>query len=518
MASSPPTPARDAISTEIVKHLRDGFAVKVVGSRGMGKSVLLQQIYNRIEQEPGTRALLVPGPPEDATVRGALHDLAVRLGIDDFSSSRVDDLLDRVFDGDVTRLVILFDEADQYAAAGSQAAFARSWFDKLEVTRKDNDASFNLVFAGGLGLFYLEHELGSALVSRAKPCVLEPFSPEETAYLAGPFAEDERPLDEACLATLMAVTGGSPALVTYGLQRLWERSGSPVVSALEHIFGLFREEGADFIRAVRASVSQRGRLDAPWRVLEVVRANAGMVPMDRLRNACIQAHDERIGIDPQQALKLLQAAGLVKIEGSPFADPVAARPIASILNLPDTPAGSGDPIERLLQDISAILANLHCFGRDFHGKAGLLHEELYSSMIAVGLRRLRLLGWAETDREAIQAAGFTDIKVRLVTKPKLGGHVILETKLWRGTAHNKDVQKQIDDYRIEETLHGIVVTLGERATAGWPTDYERTCLAGRTFEQLPTPRDLVGRWRVQTTLDGHERFTDHLLVQIPKRR
>jgi hypothetical protein len=70
-----------------------------------------------------------------------------------------------------------------------------------------------------------------------------------------------------------------------------------------------------------------------------------------------------------------------------------------------------------------------------------------------------------------------------------------------------------------ESRHGLAVTLGTRDAAGWPEAYEQTCLAGRSFEQLPTPSELVGRWRVHATLaDGKEWLTDHLLVQIPKRR
>jgi AcrR family transcriptional regulator len=262
--------------------------------------------------------VLVPGPPEEATVAGAVRDLAARLGVRDLPLPRIDDLLERVLTGGVNRLVVLFDEADQYVsrggAGGGEAAFARSWFNKLEVTRKQYDTLFDLVFAGGLGLFYLEREIGSGIVSRAEPCVLSPFDAGEIAEMAAPFAEAGRALDDASLETLRALSGGSPALVTYGLQNLWERSGA-AAQALEQVFGLFRERHDSFVRAVHASVSESGRLDAPWRVLEVVRGEAGSVPMPRLRAACVPRPGERVNIDPVQALKLLSAAGLVRIDG-----------------------------------------------------------------------------------------------------------------------------------------------------------------------------------------------------------
>lgn len=504
--------SRGTLIADAIEHLRRGVAVKVIGGRGMGKSVLLQQIAAAIE--PEARVIRVSSPPEEATVAGAVTDLAAKLGIRDLVPPRMDDLLERTLQGDVTRLVVLFDEADQYIALGSaEGAFARAWFNKLEATRKQWESRFDLVFAGGLGLLYLEGEIGSGLVSRAESCILAPFDAAEIASLANPFGEDGRCLTDECLDALLAFSGGSPALVTYGLEHLWDAKEATVLE-LERIFGVFREKNDSFVRAVRASVSHRGRLDAPWRVLEAVRGDAGAVPMSRLRDACA-SRNETMMVDPEQALRLLSAAGLLRVEGSMSADPVAAWPIASILNLPETPAGTGGPIDRLIQDISSVLANLRRFGRDFHGKDGLLHEDLYSSLISVGLR---LLGWLETDREAVQAAGYTDVKVQLRTRPGLGGHVIIETKIWHGDAYNKGIQQQIDDYHISETVHGIAVTLGVRGVKGWAHAYEETCLTGLRFEKLETPPDLVARWRVTSTdSDGRECLTDHLLVQIPKR-
>jgi hypothetical protein len=112
--------------------------------------------------------VLVPSPPEEATVAGAVRDLAARLGVRDLSQPRLDDLLDRVLCDDVTQIIALFDEADAYVPLsgrdGEEARFARSWFNKLEATRKQYDSRFNVVFAGGLGVFYLEHEIGAGTI------------------------------------------------------------------------------------------------------------------------------------------------------------------------------------------------------------------------------------------------------------------------------------------------------------------------------------------------------------------
>lgn len=502
---------RSARVGEILEYVRRGKAIKVVGGRGMGKSVTLRLLLDGLQSQPGTRAVLVDGPPEDATVSGAVRSLAARLGVRDLEPPRMDDLLAEVLQGDVARIVVLIDETDQYVA---DPAFARRWFNHLEAIRKSYHPRFDVVFAGGLGLLYLENEIGSGIVSRAVKCILQPFSAGEIAELAKPFQEDGRPLDQACLETIEVLSGGSPALVTYGLEQLWEAK-APLVSLLERIYGQFRERQDGFLRAVRDSVSRRGAMEAPWRALEVVRKDAGAVPLKHLRDACA-AEASGTMIDYIQALDLLCAAGLVRVEGSALADPLCARPIASILNMPEISASTGDPIERLVLDVASVLASLRRFGRDFHDKTGLLEEDVFSSLIAVGLQ---LLGWGAPDREAIQAAGYTDLKVPLFSRSGLGEHVLIETKLWKQKSHNERIQQQVNDYRIDSTLHGIAVTLGERGVDGWKESYEETCLGRLTFEPLETPPDLVGRWRVhQQGPEGRAWITDHLLVQIPKRR
>ncbi len=52
--------ARADLVAQIEGHLRRGVVVKLVGSRGMGKSVLLRQVQGRFADEPDTRVVLVP--------------------------------------------------------------------------------------------------------------------------------------------------------------------------------------------------------------------------------------------------------------------------------------------------------------------------------------------------------------------------------------------------------------------------------------------------------------------------
>ncbi len=89
---------------------RNGSAV-AMGGRGMGKSVFLGQVKAELDADPGTRAVLVDGPPAPLTVEACLDSLARTLGVaSDPYSSRP--LFDEYFSrGDAPeRLVLLFDE------------------------------------------------------------------------------------------------------------------------------------------------------------------------------------------------------------------------------------------------------------------------------------------------------------------------------------------------------------------------------------------------------------------------
>ena len=173
-----------------------------------------------------------------------------------------------------------------------------------------------------------------------------------------------------------------------------------------------------------------------------------------------------------------------------------------------------DPVERLVKDVASILGQLHRFSRDFWKGNDLLEEQAFSSMLAVGMR---LLGWRAVDREVVQAAGFLDVRVEVEREGGARGHVIIEMKIWPRHDYDK-IQDQIDAYRVADTLHGIAVTIGTRAVAGWARDYRDRCLASETVTELPTPPDLVGHWRVERRDSNGAMFqTDHYLVQMPKR-
>jgi hypothetical protein len=506
--------ARPQLLGPLLEDVRAGRAVRLVGGRGMGKSVLLEQLREELASDASVRAVLVPGPPEAFTVTACVEALGVSLWGERTTGILFDDLVIRPQDEHVGLLVLLFDEVEQYvsrAAGAPNDGLGRRWFNFLETRRKNLRGFLGIVAAGGVGLLYLERALGSSLVSRASSVLLTPFDRDELRRLAEPFERDGRALNEPILATILALSGGNPALATYALEHAWTEP-SPRVEHIQAAFAAFRAKNGAFVRDVWRSICEPAVLDAPGRVLDVVRARAGVVPRAELLGAC-EPRGESVRIELQQALQILGAAGFVAMEGSDAADPVLVHAVSSVLNLPERPASEGDPVERLLADVAAVLGQLHRFGRDFHGDRDLLREEVFSSVLAVGLV---LLGWQETDREAVQKGGYTDVRVRL-RQPGMTGHVVLEVKLW-GRNDYETIQRQLDDYWVSDTLHGVAVMLGKRDSVGWNRDYEQACLPPGDFLALETPQDLVGRWRVELPDgSGAPRRTDHFLVQLPKR-
>lgn len=501
---------RPALVDGMARHLRDGRAVKLVGGRGMGKSVLLRQLNEIFTQEPGTRVALVPGPAADTSIPAYIYDLADRLHLTNLARASMDLLMEALDSQGVNRLVVLLDEIDQYVLADSQGNLARRWLNHLETLRKQWIDRFSIAVAGGLGLLHVSHVLGSGLVSRAESCISRPFDLEDLRELAVPLARRGLAVDESAIQTLAALSGGNPALATYGLAAMWD-AGETTPALLQAVFEEFPTRHRDFVTAVEDGVSHHGLVGAPGRVLRLVRRCAGAVPQAELRDACA---GDTPAVDVAQALQLLEAAGLVLVHGRAISDPVHVHPVASVLNMPaltgDEPV---DPVEKVLDAIAATLGAMHRFGRDFHGSKDLLEEQVFSSLLAVSLF---LLGW-RSEREPIQAAGFVDLRVRL-HHDGTDGHIVLETKIW--PRNHRDIQQQIDDYCVSDTLHGVAVMIGDiKDVDGWAKSYEAECLHSAAFTRLPPPPDVVARWRVERIdAKGIPRHTDHFLVQIPKRK
>lgn len=499
---------RPGFLAEIEAYLHRGAAVKLVGGRGMGKSVALRQIRDRLSVTKETSVVLIPVPPAVDTHLGCLEDLVRRLKLTSVEALTLDGIMEAAERAGTTRIVLLLDEIDQFLIDG-RGSLAVRWLNLLEATRKSWMDRFAVMIAGGLGTLHLGHVLGSGLLSRAETVISAPFSLDELRVLAEPLTQRGTPLGDAELEILAALSGGNPALATYALGELWGREGAAGL-ALQDIFAEFPARHRDFLESVKSGVSHRGLVGAPGRVLEKIRAGSGPVQQAVLRAAC---DGDEPPVDVVQALQILEAAGLVRVSGSRLADPVVAHAVASILNVTQVAAIGANPVERLLRDISGALGQFHRFGRDFHGKDGLLLEDTFSAFLAVVLA---MLGWTGIRREMVQAAGYVDLHLQ-IAQSGMNGHVVLETKIWPRNGYEK-IQDQIHDYWVSDTMWGVAVVLGSRGVATWSEDYEAACLAGRNFTRQTTSQDLVAHWRVEEIdAHGNPRTSDHFLVQIPKR-
>jgi hypothetical protein len=485
-------------------HVLAGRAVRFVGGRGMGKTVTLRQLEARLQGETGVRVLRIEQPPIDATTVGRyVADVARRLRVSNVTS--MNEVIEQL---GADLLVLLLDEFDQYLAVDG-GRVARDWLNHLEGVRRDTAGRLAVVVAGGIGLLHLGHVLGSGLVSRAETVLAQPFSGDEVAALARSL-RDRRRFDDEALQLLLAASGGNPALVTYGLQRLWDSDIEADASRIiEGVFGEFVDRHAAFVRSVEDAVSRQGSVTAPARVLEVIRSHADGVPRAALQAAC---GGEQPRIDVAQAVEILRAAGLVRLHGSLASETVDVVAIGSVITLTGSSSGpgSGDVVADLIADVVAVLGELHRYSLDFRARGeGVVEEKVFSGVLAIALA---MRGW-RCSRELRQAAGELDLRVDLRSSDP-AAHVVIETKIWPRNDY-RGVQAQIESYAVDETRHLVVVMVrdGRREEEDWVLEYQDHCLAGRTYETLARPTNLVGHWRTQ----GTRPVTDHLLLRIAQR-
>ncbi len=129
---------RQAVA-EVAETLHDGGSAVVLGGRGMGKSVFLQQLQEALAQAGAVRVVLIPTPPPELTVRACLDKLADVLEVEPgaIDSRKIVDAWFAREDAP-PRLVLLFDEFDRYATSRSSGnPPGRGFFNDLEATRRD---------------------------------------------------------------------------------------------------------------------------------------------------------------------------------------------------------------------------------------------------------------------------------------------------------------------------------------------------------------------------------------------
>jgi len=503
----------------LAASLREGGSAVLVGGRGMGKSVFLRRLADHLAAQEGVAVVRVEGPPPGATLADCLEALARRLGVAAPGFLHAEPILDAFARShpELGAVVLLYDEIDQYTRhSAPEQPLGRLLLDHLEIVRRERP-DLGILAAGGLGVFLLQHVFGSSFMSRAASSYRQPFDAAEIEALARPFADRGKPLSPEVLDALRLMSGGNPALATYGMQHLWALE-APTPAAVSRIYEGFQSRHRHFIRDVHAALTHPALSDAPRRVWALLQNAGGAISREALRAACA-APSDREALPPEEVLYLLAAAGLIRLEGSPRLDPIQARPVASILNLPAEATLQPAALrEQLAADLGQILGRLHRLGLDFfrgrdRGAGGgriLVPESVFSAVIAVGLSQL---GWS-VEREAVQAAGLADIKAR---HPRFEGLALVEVKIWPRNDY-KEIHQQLASYWTAEVAAGAAVMLADAPPEGWAAAYDRSCLAGLEREALAPPADLAGWWVARSVTPESRAVTiDHLLVRIPRR-
>ena len=355
---------------EVADLLCEGGSALVLGGRGMGKSVFLSQLRADLEgSSPDQAVVLIDGPPPRLDVEACLEQLARALGVEVARPLNTREIVDAWFarDDRPAGLILLFDEFDRYAEgrAGQPSSNppGRAFFNDLELTRRKR-RELGVMATGSVGVFAFRDGLGSSFLSRAAHYSLGPFDRPTTVELAGPFAQRKAPLSEDVLDALLLASGGVPALLTYGLQELWKSDSPADEREVTRIYARFQDRHRGYLDDVHRAFADPALSGAPRRVLELLQKSRSDLSRKVLEDACGQG--DPLDLSLADVLEVLKASGLVRLEGSVFAgDPVRARPIPSLLNLPAKSPRAMDFRERLRQDLELLLSKLHRASADF---------------------------------------------------------------------------------------------------------------------------------------------------------
>jgi len=446
------------------------------------------------------------------TVENCIEKLKRALGIGgDFID--LISLFESYFDAEdaPASLVLLFDEYDRYAypIEVNKSHPGKAFFSNLETAKREMGSKLGIIAAGGIGVYIFRDYLGSPFSTRAEHIQLSPFGRNDLIELSQPFADRGFPLDDETRESLLLATGGNPALITFGLGELW-KCERPSPYHVKEIFSRFRTRHDAFILDVHKSFADPSLSRAPEKVWAIIKQSNEPIPRQILSRACAPDND-LLTINYKSVLVLMEAAGLIQVNGPYADDPIDIRPIAGILNLPDQSTSEDGFEEHLLADVVTLLGRLHAFSVDFFrpGKSSkeLVPEAVFSAFIAMGLE---FLGW-QTEREAQSVAGRTDIKVR---RPGKEGLAVLEVKIW-GRNDYKDIHKQVLGYWSDQTTVGMAITLTDRDITDCADQYLGACLENVPADPKEHSFPLQGFFHCRH--DAVDAGIDHLLLKLPRK-
>lgn len=299
---------RAHLADPILNDLLAGDNVILVGARGTGKTVLVEQVRGHICSRAGAHAVVLRQPPPEKSVPSVLREI---LRLLDLSAQEIRSVLaaDPLLPGDIAQLeeltdarlnvanfsallravcdlrgyetlVLMFDELDHYALGGDHTSLAREFFNRMENWGRDLKPRVAVLAAGGIGVLGLSSRIGSQFAADARWHQLAPFDASEVEELVRPFLDDGRALDPGPLGALRLFSGYHPELFVYGIERLWTLDRSPRTEDVDPIYADFVERSIfveEYWRSITApQVSEAGRL-----LLDAVRGARGSLAEGR---------------------------------------------------------------------------------------------------------------------------------------------------------------------------------------------------------------------------------------------
>jgi hypothetical protein len=504
--------------------VRMGGRFALVGGHGMGKSVLLRHLSESFDEE-STKAIYFPKKPNDYSVTECLRRLARGLDVPHREGDEALAIIERwtTRDKHERQLVLLYDDIDRYI---DDNATAKEFLNDLTVAQEERTGQLSIVIAGGLGVYKLREELGSPYMSRAKSLPMEPLSREDIATLAAPFGRYSQTLEDAVLDTIYALSGGNPALVTYALQECWGDDMPVEPDRITEIYQQFRRDAEPFEDFVYSGlgINEPSGSDAN-RVWCYIKNNQGPFARTELRKQVKLQHEDpnQREIQLKNSLQLLQASGLIFVDGSVKDDPLEAAEIPSILKplVVDEAPHHGARREQFHHDMLGVLRSIHRLRLDFFaGKRQLAHERMFSGILAI---YFEIAGW-EAIRESQEGPGFVDVRLahsRFRAQPP----ALVELKRWENATITA-VHQQLVSYRgsgeIDEQCMAVVVIASlDVDDHVWREQYREKCLPENQFEVMdlevvpPLPRGFLA-----TRRDGEGAGipVHHYLLNLRRRR
>ena len=554
-ASAPKFPVlRSALLDRVMDHLGNNEGTVLLGSRGMGKTVFLTQLGAKIAEDPDLTVVAFPDPPAERDIRSAVRAIACKLADAAHARRPKSELAAKLralgdrgtlvdifnaylteFSAEVERLVLIFDEVDQYA---DPPEFGRRFFNSLEAVRKPLAGRLTFIVAGGLRLLAMDTELGSTFFTRMKSEVVEPLDIEDLEKLAAPF---ETLLAPDVLNAIYMGSGGNALLATYALQYLWNLEARTEHAVLD-IFRTFEASGSGPYKSVRDGVAGEGVAGVPFQVLKIIQRNHGKISKKELEDVCSGV----AGIpklEKEDVFDILRASGLVRVDRSSVnaGDVILAHLIPSIISfrlLLTTNAPSDSLQDQLADDIREVLLCMHAMSPAFYrpveretsapaegeptapeARVGrkrakpddkqLVPESVFVAGIVLGLSPR---GW-RCEVDPVSGGGYADIKARHAGFGEQ--KAIVEVKIWPRNDY-KDIHEQVTAYFADGVTALATVMIRETKSLAWKDEYEKLCLEGKV-DSCP--------WReIGPPLDGYfearkgAHVVHHFLLGLPTRR